>query len=113
MKNTVDIARLNHDFDEFLQEVKSDFFDFKEALKQDHQQDQHEDYPPSEQVVIKLIEDCMEEQQYWIIEEAFYKAVRLVQANGNTYGNYRYSFWDTLEKSMVKNLSDYDAHKQE
>ena len=37
MKNTVDIARLNHDFDEFLQEVKKDFFDFKEALKKDHQ----------------------------------------------------------------------------
>ena len=113
MKNTVDIARLNHDFDEFLQEVKKDFFDFKEALKKDHQQDQNEDYPPSEQVVIKLIEECMEEQQYWIIEEAFYKAVKLVQTQGNLYGNYRYSFWDTLEKSMVKDLSDYDAHKQE
>jgi len=114
MKNTVDIARFNHDFDEFLQEVKSDFFDFKEALKQDHQQDQHEDYPPSEQVVIKLIEECMKEQQYWIIGEAFNKAVRLVQTHGNLYGNYRYSFWDTLEKSMVKDLSEYeyDAHNQ-
>ena len=112
MKNNIDISRLNHDFDEFLQEVKKDFFDFKEALKKDHQQDQNEDYPPSEQVVIKLIEECMEEQQYWIIEEAFYKAVKLVQTQGNLYGNYRYSFWDTLEKSMIKDLSEYDAHNQ-
>jgi len=114
MKNTIDIARFDHDFDEFLQEVKSDFFDFKENLKQDQQKL----YPPnpgrsplsSEQVVIRLIEECMEEQQYWIIGEAFNKAVRLVQTYGNTYGNYRYSFWDTLEKSMVKDLSEYDSH---
>ena len=108
MKNSIDIDRLNHDFNEFLREVKSDFFDFKEALKQDYQQDQHEDYPPSEQVVIRLIEDCMEEQQFWIIGEAFNKAVRLVQTYGNPYENYRYSFWDTLEKSMIKDLSEYN-----
>jgi len=118
MKNNrvpvVDIARLNHDFDEFLHEVKSDFFEFKEALKQDQQ----EDYPPSEvegkdQVVIRLIEECMEEQQYWIIGEAFNKAVRLVQTYDNPYHNYRYSFWETLEKSMAKDLFEYDAHNQE
>lgn len=39
MKNNVDIARFNHDFEEFLHEVKSDFFDFKENLKREHEQD--------------------------------------------------------------------------
>ena len=55
----------------------------------------------------------MEEQQYWIIGEAFNKAVRLVQTYGNPYHNYRYSFWETLEKSMIEDLSEYDAHNQE
>ena len=52
MKNNVDIARLNQEFDEFLHELKSDFFEFKENLKKE---DQQEHYPPSEQVVIRLI----------------------------------------------------------
>ena len=118
MKNTIDIDRLNHDFNEFLHEVKSDFFDFKENLKEAFQEDQQDNYPPSEvegkdQVVIRLIEECMEEQQFWIIGEAFNKAVQLVQTYGNPYHNYRYSFWETLEKSMIKDLSEYDAHNKE
>ena len=40
MKNNVDIARFDHDFEEFLHEVKSDFFDFKENLKREHEEDQ-------------------------------------------------------------------------
>ena len=121
MKNTIDIDRLNHDFNEFLHEVKSDFFDFKENLKEAFQEDQQDNYPPSEvegkdQVVIRLIEECMEEQQYWIIGEAFNKAVRLVQTYGNTYGNYRYSFgilsknqWSkTFPIMMLTNKSNYD-----
>ena len=113
MKNDIDIARLNQEFDEFLHEVKSDFFDFKENLKKEYQQDQQEDYPPSEEVVIRLIEECMEEQQFWIIGQAFNKAVQLVQTYGNPFHNYRYSFWETLEDSMSKDLFEYDAHNQE
>ena len=110
MKYSVDIDRLNHDFNEFLHEVKSDFFDFKENLKKEFQEDQQDNYPPSEEVVMRLIEECMEEQQYWIIGEAFNKAVRLVQTYDNPFHNYRYSFWETLEKSMTKDLFEYDGH---
>ena len=107
MKNTVDIARFDHDFDEFLQEVKSDFFDFKENLKKEYQED---NYPPSAQVVIRLIEECMEEEQFWIIGQAFNKGVQFVQKYDNPFHDYRYSFWGILKRSMAKDLSEYDSH---
>ena len=110
MKNDIDIARLNQEFDEFLHELKSDFFEFKEEIKKSR--DAQEDYRDYNRI-IQLIEECMEEQQFWIIGEAFNKAVRLVQTYDNPYHNYRYSFWETLEDSMSKDLSEYDAHNQE
>ena len=114
MKNNVDIARLNQEFDEFINEVKSSISlkaeIFQENLKREYQE---EHYPPCDNRIIKLIEECMEEQQFWIIGEAFNKAVRLVQTYGNPYHNYRYSFWNTLEDSMAKDLFEYDAHNQE
>jgi len=112
MKNNIDIARLNHDFDEFLHELQYDLLDFKKNLIREYQQDQQEPGESPVKIgtrVIQLIEECMEEKQYWIIGEAFNKGVELLrplQKYNNSFHDHSYSFWNIIEDSMVKDLED-------
>jgi hypothetical protein len=106
MKNNQDFARLDQEFYEFLCKVRSDFSQFKENFKIEYQEDQQEPGESPVKIgirVIQLIEECMEEQRYWIIGEAFNKGVEFVQKHDNFDSN---SFWDIIEDSMGKDLED-------